>query len=495
MTVTNKRSPSDSVLRISKAVSDAMFARLKSFNDLYAKDSKQWKYFTYCRDCIDWSLAKENSDWKNENLPALKHATLKWLVKSLVLVSEWDGKSFYMSILEILKALQLHGEGYALFLSDECIRIGLEYEYFDSVQEILRIQRSLIERMFQNTEKQAMLHSNFGYAENARECSIEILEMEYAYFQIYSPVKSERAKSGRIRPELLDGLSAFCYSRSSRPFKTTSARRIFLSLEIARLLIQNQPQDALKKGEELMSLYSQYPWLRNRFSNEYHRNAVDIAALAIVQNESSLGERYYQQLIGHLSNSSVSVQEKVLYSLLAKARLHEMTGSKADAEEALGLLRSHKAYFLESKDRNLVGWGLFFCIKAAMKYEYWDTAREILLILDQPFYSLNDAFSTNVRVMHLLCLLEIENDREYLVRFCETAVTFISRKSNGNSLLKVITTGIKRALMSDDWTFEIGKLIIQVEVHSQKFPDTATPEYFAFHDFLSSITRRAKNHQ
>jgi hypothetical protein len=495
MAIVNKRSPSDSVFRISKTISDSMYARLKSFNDLYSKDSKQWRYFTYCRETEAWSLDKENEDWKNENLPAIKHATLRWLVKSLVYVSEWDTKAYHLIFLEVLKAAQSSGEGYALALSDEGITIGLEQEYFDSVQEILRLQRNLIDKLFQNPAKQSYLKANFDAAAAAKVSALEIFEIEQNYYLLYQPIKVEREKTGTVPQKALEKLSTFCLQNASRAFITATAKRLFLIMDIPRLLLEKQPQQALKRGAELMELYLKNPWLKTRFSHEFHRNAVDIAALALVQDNRLLGEKYLSMLIDHFSKTEVPILERAPFLILAKARLYDLNGNQAEIEEAFQLFNANRDALLRNTDYNVVGWALFFCAKAAMNLAYWETANDLLKLLNQAPYSGRAVLSANARIMHLLCLLEIESDQEYLIRYSETASTFVSRKSKDNLFLRSISSGIRQALAGGNWSDHINKLAENIRSALADPRLRNSPEYFDYPKFLVDHTRLPKSHQ
>jgi hypothetical protein len=472
-----------------------MYLRLKSYNDLYAKDSKQWRYFTYCRESTDWTLAKENEDWKHENLPSIKHATLKWLVKTLVYVSEWDAKSYHFILMEVIKASQSNGEGYALALSDEGIEIGMEHEYFDSVQEILRYQRKLVERLFSNQQRLSMLKDNFAVALKARACSSEVIEMEQNYFEIFEPIKIARQKTGFASLTQINSLKEFCLKNENRIFLTIIGRKVFLCMNIPRLLLERKVPEALDCGIELMELFSQNRWLCSRFQIEFYRNSIDVSAIAVLENKIDVGTKCLSSLVEYFSEMDVPVRESAPYLILAKARLYELAGSKDDIEDALKLFRTNKDLVLQNSDYNVVMWSVYFCAKATMNLGYWKEANEFLNILNQRPYSDRAILSANARIMQLLCLLEIELDREYLIRFTETALMFVSRNAKDIPVLRAIAVGIRHALLSDDWSNEIQQLAIKVTEQTGENKSPFVLDFFDYPTFLLKYTTNPKNHQ
>jgi hypothetical protein len=472
-----------------------MYIRLRTFNDLYSKDSKQWRYFTYCREADDWSLKKEKKDWEGENLPSIKHATLRWLVRTLVYVSDWDAKSYHLIFLEVLKAAQSNGEGYALALSDEGIAIGIEHEYFDSVQEILRQQRGLIEKLFSIPLRQTLLSENFELTEKVRECASEAYEMEKSYYRLYDPIKVALRESGKVPFDSFNKFRDFCLAIEPKELKTVTARRRFLAMDIPRLLVENKRQEAFSRGKELMELYSHNHWLRVRFSNEFNRNSVDIAALAILLKEQQLGEKYLSILVDHFAKMDVSHEEKAPFLILAKARLFELCGNHEDFLVAANLFRSNKGSLMQNNDHNLVCWAIFFCAKAAMTLGDWKAANEMLVFLSQQPFSDRAILSANARIMHLLCLLEIETDREYLIHFSETASTFVSRNAKDASCLRVISSGIRHALLSKGWSTSILELAERLSMELKKSEMQSEYNYFDYPAFLLSFTLVPKSHQ
>lgn len=496
MGIVNKRSPSDSVFRIAKSISDPLYARLKAYNDVYSKGSKQWQYFTFCRNLGEWSGQVEKDAFPNDNLASLKYETLRWLVKSLVYLSEWEGKAYYTLLMEVLRSVISSGEHHALALSDEAVALGLKLEYFDSVQEVLRVQRQLADRLLPSWKSFPILERNHQLSQDVFALASEVYTWERHAHELYLPIKHTREAGQPVPADDLATLASILDSYLLDDLRSVSAKRQYLALSVPRFLLEKNEVKALEAGRQLMALYGQHLWLCERHSHEFYRNAIGSSSLAYTQGDHAFALACLDQLQTYFTRNEGVLEEKTPYLIYAAARRFAITHRTSDIEEAIKLYEENQAVLLRCPDGSLREWVHFFVGIGAMQIGRFDIGQVAFTVLSYSKESKRTDLATHSRVLLLLCLVETPDENlEYLIRICETTKTYLARRKDNTEFLRILIRDLRFALAHEDWSHDIQRCIDNLLMVAESEDARSCLRYFNYPDFLAKYTIRPKNHQ
>lgn len=440
------RSKSDAVFRIAKTAGTGIYKRLKAFNDVFSKKSNQFKYYDYCYHLDEWSAEKEKEDWEGYNIASLKHATLRWLVKSLTVITDWQEKDLGSLYLEITRASSLQGDDWALALTMEAIELGMKEEEYELVLKILRHQRLLIDRYMTPESRGEALEESFQWHDVAWGRMAEIAQWERWHFQYFHGLSIQNEQKGRVSSEELSKLDEFLQIHPMAGIETVTAKRIFLTMSMGRFALMKNPKAAFEAGKAMIDLYDSNPWIKDRFLQQYISHLKYVSSIAEFEGDSKYATDVLDRM-SELGEGVESVRKVAIPNLIqARIRISDLRQDKIMGRDALKMLLENWNSVEEVLKPETFAWLLFRCSKAAILDHDFATAAKLLDELIPKASRCNADLRIHARLMNLLVRVAKGVDRDWLEHYCHSTSIFLSRNPNSNPTQTMIVNAIRHAL-------------------------------------------------
>jgi hypothetical protein len=261
MAQTKRRAKSNTLFRLVKSLSPGLFARLKVFNDTYAKGSKQWKLIEYYYYLTEWSREKELADWPDGRISALKYNALQWLFDALSKVGDWPGKEIFHAFGDVATALNRKVYQCADEFWAEAKPHIVQQERFGLLLEFLGLEREIIRVSYSHLEIPFRLAENFAFTKKIIALHSEIIEIEEFRSIYFDPIKIQHSINGSIPRDLLALLKAEIQKFNLSRFETVRGKFAYLRMKVFLDLLDglSNAADPLSK---LIELHLLHKWLR-----------------------------------------------------------------------------------------------------------------------------------------------------------------------------------------------------------------------------------------
>ena len=232
MAAMRRRAKSNTLFRLVKSLSFGQFTKLKAFNDVYAKGSKQWRLIEYYYHLDEWSREKETSDWPDGRFSALKYDTLQWLLRAMSRVGDWPGNALFHVFGDVSMALKHKVFESAADFWEEAKPMVLKQERFGLQLEFLSLQRETIRLGYLAEEIPENLAENLKMTQIALSLQSELLALEIVRSKYFDPIKILHAQDGTVPRELSDLLDKELKKIRYETLKGIRARFCFLRMQV-----------------------------------------------------------------------------------------------------------------------------------------------------------------------------------------------------------------------------------------------------------------------
>lgn len=256
-----RRAKSNTLFRLVKSLSFGQYTKLKAFNDVYAKGSKQWRLIEYYYHQKEWSREKELSDWPEERFATLKYHTLQWLLRALSRTGEWPGNTLFHIYGDISIALKHQVFECADDFWEEVKPKAINEERFGLVLEYLALQRVLARSSTTLEDAQIQLLENLELCQKMISLHNEVLEVESLRIKYFDPIKYNHSQNGLVPIVEAEELRIQMAGLNYNNLHSIRAKYGFLRMQIFLDLLDGLP-NASETIALLIEIQISNPWLR-----------------------------------------------------------------------------------------------------------------------------------------------------------------------------------------------------------------------------------------
>lgn len=378
----------------------------------------------------EWSRKRELRDWQGHNLAPLKHKTYRTLTKLFTETIHQNGKP-YQLMSHVAEAVRGGAYDFALDLCAEGFESMRTQEHFAEMLLLLQLEATAIEHL----EEPDMLSDNCHRMEECLRGLSEVQRLEAARKLRFDPLKRRITLEGGFGKPEVDALQEVILEIETAPPKTKRGRMVYLSMKMACMMLEDQHSPAYATGLSLVALYRENPWLMEEKLTDYLNHLGAVAWQAARCGD----KRAATELISELNKSlhSNPIPNLILIELPIRTSL--MVGYLfADRNlitQGLALLTSHEKTLAKELNPERIAFIYFRAASGCMSLERWaDAYRYLDILMDMKTKIVRRAF-INVRVMWLLCQLQLPNGMEMIPQCADAVCKFLRRQEGDQSFL------------------------------------------------------------
>ena len=430
---------SDLLYRLCKVIGDAGFARLRAYNDVYAKGSKQWRLIDYYRGLEVWSKEREKRDWVGENLAALKFKTLDWLFTVMARLGDWPDGEMMAMVGAIRWGIEAGAGTDLLDRVDEAKALAFETEEFGLALKIIELEQVILRDMARGPGKTARLKAALVQGEVLVGMVREVLDYQAFRVQHLEPLKDQGVASGAVRSEdfgvVLEALDAV----DEGGLRTGMARLGYKNVRLFCQLVAKDYVAALKTADEMGVLYGMRPWLRMKDWGQYFQVLKNRVAAYVFGGQIDTAKGMLAAFEVGLEGEPGVGAQALFPRLWAYFYLAEVTGEEGLGREAMAVYRRDKGAVGRADEGKGKVWLYHFVSKTALGLGDFAEAVEALERLLGQKSVLSEAVLLHSRLMLVIAYLGQLREPEFIQNAAVAcAMLFHRRKTAPPLLVKVL---------------------------------------------------------
>jgi hypothetical protein len=438
-----RRAKSNTLFRLVKSLSFGQFTKLKAYNDVYAKGSKQWRLIEYYYHLSEWSREKELADWPEGRLAALKYDTLQWMFKAMSRVGEWPGHDLFHAYGDVAMAVKRNVFASADEFWTEAKPTALNEERFGLILEFLALEREIIRSGDTPDEVPARLARNLKLSQDIIALQSEVLKLEELQSLYFDPIKIQHRQNGMVSKDQADSLRGHLQQIKYKGLKCVRSRHAYLRMQVFIDLLGGL-ENAEHSITQLVEMQTKYAWLRE---DDLGRFFIDVRSAIFIASSKGQVKR-----IAELRRlfDLYDFEDPWIFSIGVVPKVESLlwTGmflnSKQDAEQALSMLKANNELVKREASKPAFIRVIHYAAMAAMRFgDAKDANRWLDELLDYKADIKEDRIAS-ARILQLMNLLVIEDDKVFIESKATTAAKFLKRSKETYPQLYAISLAIGR---------------------------------------------------
>lgn len=435
------RVKSDFLYRLCRVITDGVYSKLKAYNDVYAKGSKQWRLIDYYRGLERWDKQRERQDWAGENLAALKYNTLNWLLLAMSKIGDWPQSDIHALIGGIRWGLKAGANEELLDFVDEAKELSWKTEAYNLFEEALGLEWMIVSLLDDFSGRESRIKNILKARDHLETRKREINDVFSIRLLHFEPARKKTVEEGVGAQEKFEALFIALSQINPKDLEAGEALLEYHALNLRCQWLKKEDSMVIT-ADIIGNIYETRPWLMVHDTGRYFRFQRDRVLTYMLANVPLKAK----QVLAKFDLQPNAERGEKLKALVPKLwsyfYIYDVSNDLDIGAVALHeFSREFQFLDLSAQEKDL-SWLFFFAAKAAMDLSRFKEALDALENVLTHSGAAREITLIHARVMMLVAYLGLEREQDFVYSAAVACSKFLYRHKRAPQYLHVVVRGI-----------------------------------------------------